>query len=333
LILLIFWGSTIINFLGIRLSGMFSSLGVVLGTIIPGVLIISLGFWWYFSGNPININLSMESLVPDFHFSNLVLFSGIILGLAGVEIAAFHIKEAKNPQKDYPIALFMAVIIISIISILGTLAIAFVVPQQDLSLLSGLIQAFTVFFHKFNLDFLVPFIALFLFLGSIAGINTWIVGPAKGLLVTAKDGYLPPSLQAVNKHNVPVGMLLLQATIGSILTLIFLYMDDTSVSFWILTAVSIIFTVVQYGFVYAAVVKLRYSNKDAHRPFKVPGGIFGVWLIVLVGIAFCVFTFFIAFLPPEQLATGSDFTYVSLLALIFIILSLPPLVLAKLRKK
>ena len=99
-ILAIFWGATFYNFFGIKLSSILSSVGVILGTIIPGFLIIGMGAWWFFSGQEIVIDLSMSSFIPDFELSNIVIFSGLLLALAGVEIGAFHINETKNPQKN-----------------------------------------------------------------------------------------------------------------------------------------------------------------------------------------------------------------------------------------
>lgn len=336
--LVVFWGATFINFLGIETSGWVSSLGVLAGTIIPGALIIGLGLWWVLTGQDTHISFSWAALIPDFRLDTMVFFSGILLGLAGVEVAAFHIREAKNPQRDYPRALTIAAFLILLISILGTLAIAIVVPQKEISLLSGLIQAFTVFLNAFNLTWAVPLIALLALIGSLAGINTWTVGPAKGLLETAEDGFLPPILRRVNNLNVPVAMLVFQACIGSILSLVFLFMDSHSAAYWVLTALSAQFAVVQYGLVFAAAIRLRYSQPHLKRAYRIPGGKLGIWLIGGVGILACLFGFLIVFIPPSQLDTGDRFVYQSLLAVSLVVLTLLPMVLSlqiwkKLRKR
>lgn len=326
-ILLIFWGATFSNFLGIKISGWVSSLGVIIGTLIPAVLIIIFGAWWILSGHKTEIELSYNALIPDFKFSNIVIFSGVLLALAGVEIAAFHIKDTKHPQKNYPLAILISSIIILGIYIFGTLAIAVVVPQKDISLAAGIIQAFKVFFDKVGLTFLVPFLALFLFLGSLAGINTWTVGPAKGMLVVAKDGFFPKWLKKVNKHGVPTSLLLLQAFVGTILTLIFLYMDNESAGIWILTAISAQFTFIHYILVFMSALKLRYSIKNTKKTFRTPF----IWVMVLVGLFVCLFSFFIVYVPPAQLAVGDSDVYRFLLIVVLFILSLPPYFMIKYR--
>lgn len=327
--LTVFWGSTFINFLGIETSGWVSSLGVIAGTLIPGALIIGLGIWWFLQGHPSEIPFSWSALIPDFRLESMVFFSGILLGLAGVELAAFHIKEAKHPQKDFPRALAIAAVIILVVSILGTLAIAVVVPQKEISLLSGLIQAFTVFFAHFNMLWMVPLLAFLALVGSLAGINTWTVGPAKGLLVTVQDGFLHPILQKVNKRGVPIGMLIFQGCVGSILSLVFLFMDSHSAAYWVLTALAAQFTVVQYSLVFAASLYLRYSQPEVKRPYRVPGGQLGIWSLAVVGILACVFGFWIVFIPPSQLETGDRTTFQLMLGISFVILALLPMIMVE----
>jgi glutamate:GABA antiporter len=326
--LIVFWGATFINFLGMETSSWISTLGVLAGTVIPGFLIIALGVYWIIMGHPTHIDFSFAALIPEFRFDTMVFFSGILLGLAGIEVAVFHIREAKNPQKDYPKALIMASVMILILSILGTLSIAIVVPGNDISLLSGLIQAFTVFFSAFNMLWAVPLIAFLALIGSLAGINTWTVGPAKGLLVTVEDGFLPRALHRINKKGVPVGMLIFQAIVGSLLSLVFLWMDSHSAAYWVLTALAAQFTVVQYGLVFIAALWLRYKSPNTTRPFKVPGGKFGIWVITIIGVLACLFGFAIVFVPPSQINTGDRFEYQTMLLISFSVLALLPLIMA-----
>lgn len=322
----VFWGATFLNFFGIKTSGWISTLGVLSGTVIPGILIIVLGIWWVLAGHETQISFTWQALVPEFRLETMVLFSGILLSLVGVEVAAYHIREAKEPQKDYPRALAIASLFILLISILGTLSIAIVVPQKDISLLSGLIQAFSVFFQAFNLSWLIPLLALLALVGSLASVNTWIVGPAKGLLITAQDGYLPPFLTQINAKGVPVGMLLFQAAVGTVLSFVFLWMDSHSAAYWILTALSAQFAVVEYGFVFAAAVRLRYLQPKKARAYQVPGGKIGIWIVACVGILACIFGFSIVFVPPSQLETGDKVFYQTMLSMTFLLLSLIPII-------
>lgn len=323
--LVMFWGLTILNLFGIKFSGWISTLGVILGTLIPGIIIVCLGTWWVIAGHPTEVDLTWSTVIPDFKLDNVVIFAGILFGLAGIELAAFHVVDSKNPQKDYPKAVLISSLIILIIYILGTLAIAIVVPNKQLSLASGIIQAMQVFFIKFGCFQAIPLLAMFLLLGALASLNAWIIGPAKGMLVVVKDGFLPKILQRVNKNDVPVALLLLQAVVSSILALVYIYLQDNNGAMWILTALSAQFTFMQYCLVFAAVIKLRYSQPHVFRPYKMPA----IWLFSLLGIAACIFSFFIVYISPAQINVGDANIYRWLLISSLVILSLPPVLFNK----
>lgn len=325
----VFWLTTLSNFFGIEFSGIISSLGVIIGTLIPGALIIIFGLWWWLAGHQSHIQFSLYNLTPQCDCNNLALFAGVILSLAGVELAAYHVREAKDPQHNYPRALFLASILILAVYILGTLSIALVVPQQELSLASGLIQAFAVFFNKVGITWFIPMMAAFLLIGALAGINAWVIGPAKGMLVVAEDGFLPSWLKKVNKHGVPISLLLMQAIVGSVLSLLFIYIRSSNAAIWLLTALSAQFTCVVYVLIFCAALKLRYKRPKIERPFKVKF----IWWLVASGVISCTFGFFIVYVPHTQLVTIEALKYNTLLIGSFIILMLPVLALIKYRAR
>ncbi len=329
LMLLVFWGTTLINFFGIEFSGFFSSFGVILGTLIPGILIIALGIWWWFSGHPMQAPLNFDTLTPDFKLDNISLFAGVLLSLAGVELAAYHVRESKDPQHTYPRAVAIAAFFILFVYIFGSLAIAMVVPQEKLQIASGLIQAFTVFFTKVGFEWIIPLMALFLFLGALAGINAWVIGPAKGMLVVAQDGFFPKWLKHTNKHGVPTTLLIAQAVVGSGLSLLFLYINDNSASIWFLSALSAQFTVVQYFLIFCAGLRLRNSKPNVERPFKAPA----MKIIARLGIYSCLLSFIVVYLPHDKLVTIEHFSHCLLLTSAFAFLLIPTLLLIRFRAR
>lgn len=327
--LCIFWAATTLNFLGMKTSSRISTYGAIIGTLIPGALIISLGVAWYCMGNPIQIEISINKLIPEFKIDNMVFFAGVLLGLSGMEMSAFHAREAKCPQKAYPRAILISTILILSVSILGSLSIAFVVSHEEVSLFAGLLQAFNIFFTAFHMDKLMPVIAFMALIGSLAGLNTWILGPAKGIMTCAQDGFLPPLLQTMNRHQMPVGTLTFQAIVGSVLSLLFFFMPDVNSGFWLLTAITIIFAMIMYALIFASAIKLRYSYPDVKRTYTIPGGKIGIWIVAGTGILTALFTIHICFIPPWQLQVSSPILYKTYLLLSVGALSLPPLFLAK----
>ena len=122
-ILTLFWGSTLLNLRGIRVSSWISSIGATLGTFIPASLIIGFALYWVVSGHGSAIPFSARALLPDLtHFDQIAFFTGILLSLAGMEMSAIHAGDVRNPQKDYPRAILFSALAILGFSIAGVLS-------------------------------------------------------------------------------------------------------------------------------------------------------------------------------------------------------------------
>ena len=99
---------------------------------------------------------------------------------------------------------------------MATLAIAFVVPQRKLSLVSGMLQTFALLLQAVGVGaWATKVMAALVALGTLALISTWLLGPSKGLYAAERTGDLPPELHYVNKRHVPVAMLRLPGHPGN----------------------------------------------------------------------------------------------------------------------
>lgn len=221
-ILSIFWIATFISFKGLSSLTKVAKWSGIFGTIIPAVILIILGFSYFFSGETSQIPLSVDDVIPDFsNFKNIVLAASIFLFYAGMEMNAIHVTEIDNPTKNYPKAIILAALGTVIIFVLGTLAIAFIIPRSDISLTQSLLVAYDDMFKWAHIPWMGPVVAIMLAFGVFAGIITWIAGPSAGLLEVAKAGYLPRWFQKTNKNDMPVNILLLQAVIVTVLSFFF----------------------------------------------------------------------------------------------------------------
>jgi len=332
-IMVVFWLTTLANLFGMRASGWISTFGVISGTIIPGGLIILLGMIWYFSGHPTQVPLTVENLVPDMSSPNqLVFFSAVIVALCGLEMSAVHARDVHNPQKNFPKAILLSAILILGLYILGVLAVAIVIPQEQISLVAGSIQAFSVFVEAYGLGWLTPILAILLTLGAFGTLSTWIAGPSKGLLGAAQSGDLPPFFRKLNQHEMPVALLLTQGIIVSLFSLVFLIMPTVSSAYWILSAMISQLYLIMYILMFAAAIRLRYKRPHVERVYKVPGGNLGMWIVAGLGLIGSFFAFFIGFFPPAQLSTGNPFFYVGFLILGVILVCITPSLILRFKK-
>tara|TARA_R110000868_G_scaffold144960_2_gene364476 strand:- start:4253 stop:5683 length:1431 start_codon:yes stop_codon:yes gene_type:complete len=332
-IVIVYWGTTLVNLRGLKASAWMSVFCGMAGLVLPMTLIVLLGVIWIATGHPMQVSFSPKHLFPDLTDpSLLVSMTGVILSYSGIEIATVHAREAKNPQRDYPRALIISTVIIAGSLILGSLSIAIVVPHDQLSLVAGIMQAFTYFLGAYHLTWLVPFVAVFIAVGLLGSISNWTLAPIKGLLVAAQDGNLPPILQRENKAGAPSVLLIVQAVIVTLASTVFLFMKDINSAYWELTVVAAQLYMVMYIIMFAAGIYLRYKRPDLKRPFQVPGGNIGMWVVAGVGMATAIFTIVIGFFPPENMHIGSTFKFESVIIIGLLIMSIPPFIIYALRR-
>jgi len=326
-----FWGTTAIAYFGEEISTKFGNIGVILGSIIPSILIIILGVWWMGSGAAIVLPpLSVEAMIPTITLSTLPFFATVILLFAGMEMAGFHALETRNPQEDYPKAMAISAIIIVICTVLATLAIAIVIPADQLNLASGVMQAIQYFFTAAHVPWMTAPMAILITLGGVVSLAAWLIGPAKGLGVVAEEGNMPPLFDKTNKYGAPVAVLVIQALIGSAVSLLYVFLPSVNQAYWILSAMTVELLCIVYVLVFAAVIKLRYSQPDTPRPFRIPGGLPGVWIVGGLGILGTTFAFIVGLMPPSYFQTGG-IAYVGSVLLGTFLLAVPPLVFLHLK--
>lgn len=335
IILCSFWGVTLINLMGLKFSVWFSNFCAIVGLMLPMLLIITLGAIWLFSHKPIQIHFTETAMLPHLKGTYMwVALTGIILSFCGMEIATVHAKDVRDPQRSYPKAMLIAAIIIVVTLVCGALSIAIVLPEKQISLVSGIMQAFHAFFYAYHLHWLLPIVAIMIAIGTMGGVNNWIIAPTRGLLVAAKDGHLPKHFQQENLFGAPSTLLVYQAVIVSMVTMVFLLMPSVNGSYWLLTALAAQLYMIMYVLMFAAAIRLRYKASDNGGGFRIPGGRkFGMWVVAGAGILGAVSTFIIGFIPPIHVKVGGELHYEMLLIIGLLIMSLPPFLIHRFKRR
>jgi glutamate:GABA antiporter len=329
-----FWGSTLFNCLGLKISSWFSAWGVIVGTIVPGLAIIGFGFLYLGLGHPMQIQFTPQSLIPELdNIQNIVFLAGLFLAFGGLEVAAVHAREVQNPQRNFPRAILLAGGIALFLYVTGALSIALVIPSEKINLVAGLMDAFQIFFADFNLPYLLLPIALMIIFGAVGELNAWIIGPLRAMHATSKHGDLPPVFQKLNRHGMPTNLLFFQGIIVTIVTFVFLFMPSASSSFWILSVISVQIYLVMYILMFMAAIKLRYTHEHVERPYRIPYRMPGIWLVSGIGIISSTFAFGIGFIPPNQLETGSLIFYEGFLIIGILLMAAIPLLIYQFRKE
>ena len=309
-VLAVYWFVTLFTFRGIGASSRLSSLGGLFGTIIPAGILIVLGLVYVAMGKPIQMPLN-TGVVPDFsHFQNMVLAAGVFLFFAGMEMQAVHVKQLKNPARDYPLSVLIATILVILIFVLGTLAVGVVIPRNAINLNQSLLIAYADLWGVIGLPWLGNVMAILLAFGVLGQASVILSGPSTGLLAVGKAGYLPHFLQKTNSHKMPVAILLVQGLIVTVLCAALVVLPSVQSAYQILGQLATIIYLFMYLIMYVAAIRLRYAQPDMPRPFKIPGGNIGMWIVGIVGLLGALVALVFSFIPPGQIKTGSPVIYI-----------------------
>lgn len=301
----LFWLAIFLICKGIEISSKISTFCAIIGVIIPMAFIIVLGIIWVSTGKASQIHFSLamnnEGFISSDHFR---LFITLLYSLMGMEMIAAHAGDVKNPQKGYPKALVISAFIILATIIPASLAIAIVVPSGEIGLTTGINQAFIALLKSFNLTWMTPYIITAIAIGSFGIFYNWFLTPSRCLLIAAQDNNFPRFLQQTNKNGMPSVQLTIQGVIFTLICAVFILMPSVNSAFWLLTAACAQLGLIYYLFIFASAIRLRYTQPDLHRPFKVGKGPLMMWILCVMAMTVCTISIFFGFLPPPDLDRG-----------------------------
>jgi amino acid transporter len=307
-IVVAYWSGVWVSSRGTKGVAGLASGGLIIGTLVPGVVLVTLGFVFLGQGNPSAAPMSADHLLPAWAgLASLVLIVNNFLSYSGMEMNAVHVSSLRSPGKEFPKAMFLAMGLVLLIFILPALAISWVVPAAELSLTAGVMQAFDVVFAQFGWQVLTPVVGIMLVTASLGGMLTWLAGPSKGLLlISRQEGYLPPWLQQRNKHGVQQNILVAQGLLTTVIALLYAFIPDVSSTYWIFSVITTQVYLIMYLLMFVAAVRLRRKEPDHPRGYRAP------MLVGLCGIGFAasLAALLVGFIPPSQFGAGSAGVYV-----------------------
>ncbi|HEV8155658.1 MAG TPA: APC family permease [Gaiellales bacterium] len=262
---------------------------------------------------------------PSFHnykptYSGFILLVPVLFfNYVGFELPNAAGDEMKDPQKDVPITIIRSMIASILLYGIPILAIILIVPAQQLSGVSGLSDALKIVYTVYGgsvhtaADGTVTatltgfgkvmgdFAAACFILALLSSGTTWIMGSDRSQAVAGYDGAGPRSLGIFSaRFGTPIVVNLLSGVVATITMIAAIQLAGGSNEkyFNAVFGVVLLFTTISYIAIFPTVIKLRYSHAHVHRPFKVPGGMVGVWVVG------CITTFFAALATLAGLFPG-----------------------------
>ncbi|HTZ93130.1 MAG TPA: APC family permease [Streptosporangiaceae bacterium] len=331
IIIVLYWASLLVTSRGSILVAALSSSGTVIGTLLPGALIVILGVAYLLQGKHSAAPMTAHHLLPAWQgIASIVLVVNSFFTYAGVEVNAVHIDELRNPGRDYPKSIFLALSLCLAVFIFPTLAISWVVPSHQISFTAGVMQAFSRLLTHFGIAFGVPVLAIALAAGALAGLLAWLDGPSEGLLrIGRQQGFLPPYFQRVNRQGIEVRILAAEGIVITVIALLYAFIPSVSHAYWIFAVMATQVYMIMYVLMFIAAIRLRRLQPDHARGYRAPA----LGVLCLIGATSAVAALVIGFVPPSQFGHSDRVVYaVLILAGILTIGVFPPLLMDRLRR-
>src|SRR4030095_5553579 len=225
------WIAVLINIVGLGTGKWLQNAGGR-GTYLPGVLLISLGADGAMTAPPVN-EVSLATVSPDLNtLPALNLLASIAFAFAGLELASTMGDEVENPRRNLPRSIFISAPLIAVIYILGTGAVLWRLPNKDVNVVSGFLQAIKAGADHFSptLGWLAPLCAALYTIGNLGSVGAWLIGPARVAFVIGLDRYFPKAFGVVHpRWHTPYVAILVQAVLATIFLLLAVVGKGTNV--------------------------------------------------------------------------------------------------------
>ena len=331
LMMIILWGATAIQIIGIKKIGRIAEWLFILGISTPVILLIISFFVYVLQGHPLHMTINWNTVIPhQLNGTTLVAFVPFMLAFCGGEASAPHVKNLDHPKSYSKVMLALAITAICF-DLLGSMAIGMTVPKDQIQNSTGFVYTYGKLLTSIGLpgDVLQKIVGIMLACGIIGELGNWIAGPNQGMYEAAKDGYMPKFFAKTTKHGVPIRIMILQSSIVTISALLITFTSGADADFAF--NVSLAATTAQYLMVYMIMlisyIVLKRKHEDYHRMYYMTKNPNLSIAIAAVALVITIVAFFVTFVPAQGTPIRLRHIYIWTLVGMCAIVSVLPLIL------
>jgi APA family basic amino acid/polyamine antiporter len=208
----------------------------------------------------------------------------VFFAYIGFDSISTHAEEARNPSRDVPIGILTSLVLCTILYIAVAAVLTGMVPYNQINIDAPVSDAF----RQVGL----PWAQLLVSVGAVAGITSvllvMMLSQPRIFLAMARDGLLPTGFFGAihERFRTPWK--------ATILTGVFVATLGAFLPLRILAELVNIGTLLAFVIVCAAVLIMRRTHPEVHRPFRAPLGP----IVPVLGILSCLMLMFS--LPAEN---------------------------------
>ncbi|GAA4650348.1 APC family permease [Kistimonas scapharcae] len=273
------------------------------------LLAMAVGGLFYIGDHGAANELTLSSMMPSMDAS-FMYAPTLIYMLIGAETIACMGSSIRNPQRDLPLGIMLAMGIIVLLYWAAISSMMTALPLEELSLVGGIVQTFNVLFGDSNMGTLLTItLSLVAIFGLFTYLIPWIMAASRAAMEAANNHEMPAIFARKNAHGAPQGANMMTGYVATVALVLYGFMagnaDDL---FWSLFAFANFLLFITYFFFFGAFVKLRQKEPNAVRPFRVPCGDRMAVLVALLPAVVLLFGC-VLFVFPDILGGDIDWAY------------------------
>ena len=258
----------------------------------------------------------------------------LIFQWVGFELQNGAGEEMVNPQRDVPRSIIRSGVFSAIGYIVLIAAILLTLSKAQLTNVGSFIVA-----YKTVDSLLGPLatpvgwlVAIAIVFGLASSGGSWVIGADRTYAIASLDRTAPAIFGRFSgRYGTPIFVNTMTGIVASIAmiaaVLISAYGGGGSIVtlFGLVIGFVISTTTLSYLFIFPSYLILRYKYPNVRRPYKVPGGMFGAWIVCLLPLAFAAVASYYILWPTDATVASNGvtrFTYeaTQLVPLVIIVL-------------
>ncbi|HYL75247.1 MAG TPA: APC family permease [Bryobacteraceae bacterium] len=283
----VLWAAFLANFFGLRVGKWTGILGGTSTYLVGGLLVVfGVMVAWRFG------SATHFHFLPQPTWANLNFWSQIALAMTGLELAPILGGEIYNPERNVPKAAWISGFGCAGFYIAGTAALLALLPQNQISAMTGLAQAGNIAGARFGANWLSPCFALLITIGVTGQLSTYIAGNTRLPYALGIDRHLPEAFARLHpRWHTPHISIMVQCGLASVLLLIVQLGENLRAGYQILVDMVVVATLLP--FVYIFVTGFKFGQRLAGTAGALlsiagvvlsavpPPGVSSVWLFEL----------------------------------------------------
>lgn len=267
-----------------------------IGTIFKMMLLIGLGALGIYTAitKGSATQFTLESFAPTLSLKSLNYVSVILFCFIGFEIVATFRKQVTNPRQQFPIIVVVSGVLIALSYLLCSFGINVAIPVEQLSLDTGVIDAFSILLN--GNQFIIKIIAILFIITVFVSVLSWAEGTYLQCIEASKDHGMPKIFK-YEKKGLNIG-----SSAATLLVAVVIILCEPFFSgdvFWKFFALNIVTLLLTYLPMFLAFKKLRRKDRLAIRPYKVPGNNLFINLITYIPTIIMIIAIILTLLPQK----------------------------------